>query len=283
MADPKTLVYLSSKYHRIYDRCKNTFIHNKVTVNNTFGKFDSKSNCLDFTTSDNKGLVFENKLDISNEAFTIAAWIKLTAAKDGEEYKFCFVGNKSSVTDLDSWLDSNDEVVSSETVTPTDTTTFLTTDTNLVTGAVLNDKEWHYITITRIKNKLADGTDSTDTDTILSMIDGKKVSSTTLGTDKTFVTEGLSIGSSGETDSFIGYMDDFVFIKDINLWTDEFAVPTDYLSNLSTDVIGTTAFKNLNIWKGASPNVIKTSEYPDVTLTDLLELEKPFQMIVTTA
>lgn len=279
MADIQTLLYLSSNYHRVYDRCKNMFNHNLVSVNNKFGRFSSKSNCIDFTKEDNKGLVLINKLDITNEAFTIAAWIKSTANEGTDSFKFCFVGNVSSETDMDSWIESNKDTIASETVSVTDTTKFLTSDTNLITGAVLNDNEWHYVTITRIKNRLEDGTNSEDTDAILSFIDGKKVSSTTLGTDKTFVTEGFSIGSSGNTDSFVGYMDDFVFVKGVNLWTDEFAVPTDYLSNIPEDTIRTNAFKNLGTFSGES--LIRTTDYNDIDVTDLLELEKPFQIITT--
>lgn len=279
MADAKTLVYLSSNYHRIYDRCKNLFKHNLVTVNNQFGRFDSKSNCLDFSKEENKGLVLVNSLDITNEAFTIAAWVKSLADKDSTNYKFCFIGNQSSKTDLDGWIDENVEVVSKEVVSTTETTKFLTSDTNLITGAVLNDKDWHHIVITRLKNVLEDGTESEDTDTIISFIDGKKVSSTTLGTDKKFITEGFSIGSSGEEDSFYGYMDDFVFIKNLNLWTDEFVPPTDYLPNIHKDTIRTNMFKDLGSWTGSS--LVNTTDYNDMDVTDLLELERSFQIITT--
>ena len=258
--DAKTLIYLSTNYHRIYDRCKNRFDHNEVTVTHNISRFSSHNHCLDFTNTNHSGLRLINantniSLDIGNESFTVCAWLKAYPDNSNTGY-LCFIGNGEE-SYVENWLDKNSEL-----------------------DSLLSDEDWHYITLTRIKGQDSSGASSTEKDVILTFIDGKKTSTAEIDSTKKFNSTNFTIGASAKTNQFIGYMDDFVFIKNKNLWTDTFTPPTDYLSDLPVDTIRTNAFKQLGTnWSGDT-SVITSTKYNELDITDLLELEKPFQLAV---
>ena len=276
--DAKTLIYLSTNYHRIYDRCKNRFDHNEVTVTHNISRFSSHNHCLDFTNTNHSGLRLinantNNSLDISNESFTICAWLKAYPDNSDTGY-LCFIGNGEE-SDVEIWADKNSELESIN-----DASTSTVTDSNVISGSLLSDEDWHYITLTRIKGQDASGASSTEKDVILTFIDGKKTSTAEIDSTKKFNSTNFTIGASAKTNQFIGYMDDFVFIKNKNLWTDTFTPPTDYLSDLPVDTIRTNAFKQLGTnWSGDT-SVITSTKYNELDITDLLELEKSFQLAV---
>ena len=139
---------------------------------------------------------------------------------------------------------------------------------NLITGAVVADDNWHHFAIVRVKNT------STDTDTLISFIDGIKVSSIDFPSSKKFYTDDLLLGASGVENIFTGEIDDFVFVKDVSLWTDSFTVPTDYLKN---EYASTLTDIQPRQWSG-STDVIDVNANTNIKTWELLELEKPFQL-----
>ena len=199
------LLYLSTEFHRIHDYAKNDIFQHNVTVTNSLGKFSS--HCLDFTNPLHTGIEVarDGGLNITNEAYTIAGWLKLDENSISVSDKFCFVGNYDATngsSNADTWADKNDSALYDASSTITSKTVFYTQDKSLTTGSIISDGDWHYYVLERVKDKDENLADSTTTDAILSFIDGTLVSSTSIANTKKLDTNRLSFGSCGGTDMF---------------------------------------------------------------------------------
>lgn len=263
-----TVSYLNTNYHRIFDRSKNDLTRTAVTISEEVSKFGNS--CIDMTDSSHQGIYFPDGIDCTDEAFTISAWIRLSTTIDN----FVFIGNKDDITDIDSWEAGNDTALSSGTLNHTTTTLFVTsTDTNhLVNAAIigLDDYSWHHFVLTRVKGD--------PNDTLIQFVDGKKISETTLPTSKVIDFSKLVIGCSGDTNPLIGYMDDFCFIKDGNIWTTEFTSPSVPVREDTTlSLHDAIASSTTRTWVG-STDVIDVSTNANIATWELLELGKPFAL-----
>lgn len=273
------LLYLSTEFHRIHDYAKNDIFQHNVTVTNSLGKFSS--HCLDFTNPLHTGIEVarDGGLNITNEAYTIAGWLKLDENSISVSDKFCFVGNYDATngsSNADTWADKNDSALYDASSTITSKTVFYTQDKSLTTGSIISDGDWHYYVLERVKDKDENLADSTTTDVILSFIDGTLVSSTSIANTKKLDTNRLSFGSCGGTDMFYGYMDDVIFIKDLALWTADFAVPSGYLKDttLLSSISNLRDDSKTHKFKSTSSGTLTVNGY--ISATDILKLGKTF-------
>ena len=273
------LLYLSTEFHRIHDYAKNDIFQHNVTVTNSLGKFSS--HCLDFTNPLHTGIEVarDGGLNITNEAYTIAGWLKLDENSISVSDKFCFVGNYDATngsSNADTWADKNDSALYDASSTITSKTVFYTQDKSLTTGSIISDGDWHYYVLERVKDKDENLTDSTTTDAILSFIDGTLVSSTSIANTKKLDTNRLSFGSCGGTDMFYGYMDDVIFIKDLALWTADFTVPSGYLKDttLLSSISNLRDDSKTHKFKSTSSGSLTVNGY--ISATDILKLGKTF-------
>ena len=273
------LLYLSTEFHRIHDYAKNDIFQHNVTVTNSLGKFSS--HCLDFTNPLHTGIEVarDGGLNITNEAYTIAGWLKLDENSISVSDKFCFVGNYDATngsSNADTWVDKNDSALYDASSTITSKTVFYTQDKSLTTGSIISDGDWHYYVLERVKDKDENLADSTTTDAILSFIDGTLVSSTSIANTKKLDTNRLSFGSCGGTDMFYGYMDDVIFIKDLALWTADFTVPSGYLKDttLLSSISNLKDDSKTHKFKSTSSSTLTVNGY--MTAIDILKLGKTF-------
>lgn len=273
------LLYLSTEFHRIHDYAKNDIFQHNVTVTNSLGKFSS--HCLDFTNPLHTGIEVarDGGLNITNEAYTIAGWLKLDENSISVSDKFCFVGNYDDTngsSNADTWADKNDSALYDASSTITSKTVFYTQDKSLTTGSIISDGDWHYYVLERVKDKDENLADSTTTDAILSFIDGTLVSSTSIANTKKLDTNRLSFGSCGGTDMFYGYMDDVIFIKDLALWTADFTVPSGYLKDttLLSSISNLRDGSKTHKFKPTSSGSLTVNGY--ISATDILKLGKTF-------
>ena len=273
------LLYLSTEFHRIHDYAKNDIFQHNVTVTNSLGKFSS--HCLDFTNPLHTGIEVarDGGLNITNEAYTIAGWLKLDENSISVSDKFCFVGNYDATngsSNADTWADKNDSALYDASSTITSKTVFYTQDKSLTTGSIISDGDWHYYVLERVKDKDENLADSTTTDAILSFIDGTLVSSTSIANTKKLDTNRLSFGSCGGTDMFYGYMDDVIFIKDLALWTADFTVPSGYLKDttLLSSISNLKDDSKTHKFKSTSSGTLTVNGY--ISATDILKLGKTF-------
>ena len=273
------LLYLSTEFHRIHDYAKNDIFQHNVTVTNSLGKFSS--HCLDFTNPLHTGIEVarDGGLNITNEAYTIAGWLKLDENSISVSDKFCFVGNYDATngsSNADTWADKNDSALYDASTTITSKTVFYTQDKSLTTGSIISDGDWHYYVLERVKDKDENLADSTTTDAILSFIDGTLVSSTSIANTKKLDTNRLSFGSCGGTDMFYGYMDDVIFIKDLALWTADFTVPSGYLKDttLLSSISNLRDDSKTHKFKSTSSGTLTVNGY--ISATDILKLGKTF-------
>ena len=273
------LLYLSTEFHRIHDYAKNDIFQHNVTVTNSLGKFSS--HCLDFTNPLHTGIEVarDGGLNITNEAYTIAGWLKLDENSISVSDKFCFVGNYDATngsSNADTWVDKNDSALYDASSTITSKTVFYTQDKSLTTGSIISDGDWHYYVLERVKDKDENLADSTTTDAILSFIDGTLVSSTSIANTKKLDTNRLSFGSCGGTDMFYGYMDDVIFIKDLALWTADFTVPSGYLKDttLLSSISNLRDDSKTHKFKSTSSGSLTVNGY--MTAIDILKLGKTF-------
>lgn len=273
------LLYLSTEFHRIHDYAKNDIFQHNVTVTNSLGKFSS--HCLDFTNPLHTGIEVarDGGLNITNEAYTIAGWLKLDENSISVSDKFCFVGNYDATngsSNADTWADKNDSALYDASSTITSKTVFYTQDKSLTTGSIISDGDWHYYVLERVKDKDENLADSTTTDAILSFIDGTLVSSTSIANTKKLDTNRLSFGSCGGTDMFYGYMDDVIFIKDLALWTADFTVPSGYLKDttLLSSISNLRDDSKTHKFKSTSSGSLTVNGY--ISATDILKLGKTF-------
>lgn len=273
------LLYLSTEFHRIHDYAKNDIFQHNVTVTNSLGKFSS--HCLDFTNPLHTGIEVarDGGLNITNEAYTIAGWLKLDENSISVSDKFCFVGNYDATngsSNADTWADKNDSALYDASSTITSKTVFYTQDKSLTTGSIISDGDWHYYVLERVKDKDENLADSTTTDAILSFIDGTLVSSTSIANTKKLDTNRLSFGSCGGTDMFYGYMDDVIFIKDLALWTADFTVPSGYLKDttLLSSISNLRDDSKTHKFKSTSSGSLTVNGY--MTAIDILKLGKTF-------
>ena len=273
------LLYLSTEFHRIHDYAKNDIFQHNVTVTNSLGKFSS--HCLDFTNPLHTGIEVarDGGLNITNEAYTIAGWLKLDENSISVSDKFCFVGNYDATngsSNADTWADKNDSALYDASSTITSKTVFYTQDKSLTTGSIISDGDWHYYVLERVKDKDENLADSTTTDVILSFIDGTLVSSTSIANTKKLDTNRLSFGSCGGTDMFYGYMDDVIFIKDLALWTADFTVPSGYLKDttLLSSISNLKDDSKTHKFKSTSSSTLTVNGY--MTAIDILKLGKTF-------
>ena len=273
------LLYLSTEFHRIHDYAKNDIFQHNVTVTNSLGKFSS--HCLDFTNPLHTGIEVarDGGLNITNEAYTIAGWLKLDENSISVSDKFCFVGNYDATngsSNADTWFDKNDSALYDASSTITSKTVFYTQDKSLTTGSIISDGDWHYYVLERVKDKDENLADSTTTDVILSFIDGTLVSSTSIANTKKLDTNRLSFGSCGGTDMFYGYMDDVIFIKDLALWTADFTVPSGYLKDttLLSSISNLRDDSKTHKFKSTSSGTLTVNGY--ISATDILKLGKTF-------
>lgn len=273
------LLYLSTEFHRIHDYAKNDIFQHNVTVTNSLGKFSS--HCLDFTNPLHTGIEVarDGGLNITNEAYTIAGWLKLDENSISVSDKFCFVGNYDAAngsSNADTWADKNDSALYDASSTITSKTVFYTQDKSLTTGSIISDGDWHYYVLERVKDKDENLADSTTTDAILSFIDGTLVSSTSIANTKKLDTNRLSFGSCGGTDMFYGYMDDVIFIKDLALWTADFTVPSGYLKDttLLSSISNLRDDSKTHKFKSTSSGSLTVNGY--ISATDILKLGKTF-------
>lgn len=273
------LLYLSTEFHRIHDYAKNDIFQHNVTVTNSLGKFSS--HCLDFTNPFHTGIEVarDGGLNITNEAYTIAGWLKLDENSISVSDKFCFVGNYDATngsSNADTWVDKNDSALYDASSTITSKTVFYTQDKSLTTGSIISDGDWHYYVLERVKDKDENLADSTTTDAILSFIDGTLVSSTSIANTKKLDTNRLSFGSCGGTDMFYGYMDDVIFIKDLALWTADFTVPSGYLKDttLLSSISNLRDDSKTHKFKSTSSGSLTVNGY--ISATDILKLGKTF-------
>lgn len=273
------LLYLSTEFHRIHDYAKNDIFQHNVTVTNSLGKFSS--HCLDFTNPLHTGIEVarDGGLNITNEAYTIAGWLKLDENSISVSDKFCFVGNYDATngsSNADTWADKNDSALYDASSTITSKTVFYTQDKSLTTGSIISDGDWHYYVLERVKDKDENLADSTTTDAILSFIDGTLVSSTSIANTKKLDTNRLSFGSCGGTDMFYGYMDDVIFIKDLALWTADFTVPSGYLKDttLLSSISNLKDDSKTHKFKSTSSSTLTVNGY--MTAIDILKLGKTF-------
>ena len=273
------LLYLSTEFHRIHDYAKNDIFQHNVTVTNSLGKFSS--HCLDFTNPLHTGIEVarDGGLNITNEAYTIAGWLKLDENSISVSDKFCFVGNYDATngsSNADTWADKNDSALYDASSTITSKTVFYTQDKSLTTGSIISDGDWHYYVLERVKDKDENLADSTTTDVILSFIDGTLVSSTSIANTKKLDTNRLSFGSCGGTDMFYGYMDDVIFIKDLALWTADFTVPSGYLKDttLLSSISNLRDDSKTHKFKSTSSGTLTVNGY--ISATDILKLGKTF-------
>ena len=273
------LLYLSTEFHRIHDYAKNDIFQHNVTVTNSLGKFSS--HCLDFTNPLHTGIEVarDGGLNITNEAYTIAGWLKLDENSISVSDKFCFVGNYDATngsSNADTWADKNDSALYDASTTITSKTVFYTQDKSLTTGSIISDGDWHYYVLERVKDKDENLADSTTTDVILSFIDGTLVSSTSIANTKKLDTNRLSFGSCGGTDMFYGYMDDVIFIKDLALWTADFTVPSGYLKDttLLSSISNLRDDSKTHKFKSTSSGSLTVNGY--ISATDILKLGKTF-------
>lgn len=273
------LLYLSTEFHRIHDYAKNDIFQHNVTVTNSLGKFSS--HCLDFTNPLHTGIEVarDGGLNITNEAYTIAGWLKLDENSISVSDKFCFVGNYDATngsSNADTWADKNDSTLYDASSTITSKTVFYTQDKSLTTGSIISDGDWHYYVLERVKDKDENLADSTTTDVILSFIDGTLVSSTSIANTKKLDTNRLSFGSCGGTDMFYGYMDDVIFIKDLALWTADFTVPSGYLKDttLLSSISNLKDDSKTHKFKSTSSSTLTVNGY--MTAIDILKLGKTF-------
>ena len=273
------LLYLSTEFHRIHDYAKNDIFQHNVTVTNSLGKFSS--HCLDFTNPLHTGIEVarDGGLNITNEAYTIAGWLKLDENSISVSDKFCFVGNYDATngsSNADTWADKNDSALYDASTTITSKTVFYTQDKGLTTGSIISDGDWHYYVLERVKDKDENLADSTTTDAILSFIDGTLVSSTSIANTKKLDTNRLSFGSCGGTDMFYGYMDDVIFIKDLALWTADFTVPSGYLKDttLLSSISNLRDDSKTHKFKSTSSGSLTVNGY--ISATDILKLGKTF-------
>ena len=273
------LLYLSTEFHRIHDYAKNDIFQHNVTVTNSLGKFSS--HCLDFTNPLHTGIEVarDGGLNITNEAYTIAGWLKLDENSISVSDKFCFVGNydvTNGSSNADTWADKNDSALYDASTTITSKTVFYTQDKSLTTGSIISDGDWHYYVLERVKDKDENLADSTTTDAILSFIDGTLVSSTSIANTKKLDTNRLSFGSCGGTDMFYGYMDDVIFIKDLALWTADFTVPSGYLKDttLLSSISNLRDDSKTHKFKSTSSGALTVNGY--ISATDILKLGKTF-------
>ena len=273
------LLYLSTEFHRIHDYAKNDIFQHNVTVTNSLGKFSS--HCLDFTNPLHTGIEVarDGGLNITNEAYTIAGWLKLDENSISVSDKFCFVGNYDATngsSNADTWADKNDSALYDASTTITSKTVFYTHDKSLTTGSIISDGDWHYYVLERVKDKDENLADSTTTDAILSFIDGTLVSSTSIANTKKLDTNRLSFGSCGGTDMFYGYMDDVIFIKDLALWTADFTVPSGYLKDttLLSSISNLRDDSKTHKFKSTSSGTLTVNGY--ISATDILKLGKTF-------
>ena len=273
------LLYLSTEFHRIHDYAKNDIFQHNVTVTNSLGKFSS--HCLDFTNPLHTGIEVarDGGLNITNEAYTIAGWLKLDENSISVSDNFCFVGNYDATngsSNADTWADKNDSALYDASTTITSKTVFYTQDKSLTTGSIISDGDWHYYVLERVKDKDENLADSTTTDAILSFIDGTLVSSTSIANTKKLDTNRLSFGSCGGTDMFYGYMDDVIFIKDLALWTADFTVPSGYLKDttLLSSISNLRDDSKTHKFKSTSSGTLTVNGY--ISATDILKLGKTF-------
>lgn len=273
------LLYLSTEFHRIHDYAKNDIFQHNVTVTNSLGKFSS--HCLDFTNPLHTGIEVarDGGLNITNEAYTIAGWLKLDENSISVSDKFCFVGNYDATngsSNADTWVDKNDSALYDASSTITSKTVFYTQDKSLTTGSIISDGDWHYYVLERVKDKDENLADSTTTDVILSFIDGTLVSSTSIANAKKLDTNRLSFGSCGGTDMFYGYMDDVIFIKDLALWTADFTVPSGYLKDttLLSSISNLRDDSKTHKFKSTSSGSLTVNGY--ISAIDILKLGKTF-------
>lgn len=273
------LLYLSTEFHRIHDYAKNDIFQHNVTVTNSLGKFSS--HCLDFTNPLHTGIEVarDGGLNITNEAYTIAGWLKLDENSISVSDKFCFVGNYDATngsSNADTWADKNDSALYDASSAITSKTVFYTQDKSLTTGSIISDGDWHYYVLERVKDKDENLADSTTTDAILSFIDGTLVSSTSIANTKKLDTNRLSFGSCGGTDMFYGYMDDVIFIKDLALWTADFTVPSGYLKDttLLSSISNLRDDSKTHKFKSTSSGSLTVNGY--MTAIDILKLGKTF-------
>ena len=273
------LLYLSTEFHRIHDYAKNDIFQHNVTVTNSLGKFSS--HCLDFTNPLHTGIEVarDGGLNITNEAYTIAGWLKLGENSISVSDKFCFVGNYDATngsSNADTWADKNDSALYDASTTITSKTVFYTQNKSLTTGSIISDGDWHYYVLERVKDKDENLADSTTTDAILSFIDGTLVSSTSIANTKKLDTNRLSFGSCGGTDMFYGYMDDVIFIKDLALWTADFTVPSGYLKDttLLSSISNLRDDSKTHKFKSTSSGTLTVNGY--ISATDILKLGKTF-------
>lgn len=273
------LLYLSTEFHRIHDYAKNDIFQHNVTVTNSLGKFSS--HCLDFTNPLHTGIEVarDGGLNITNEAYTIAGWLKLDENSISVSDKFCFVGNYDATngsSNADTWVDKNDSALYDASSTITSKTVFYTQDKSLTTGSIISDGDWHYYVLERVKDKDENLADSTTTDAILSFIDGTLVSSTSIANTKKLDTNRLSFGSCGGTDMFYGYMDDVIFIKDLALWTADFTVPSGYLKDttLLSSISNLRDDSKTHKFKSTSSGSLTVNGY--ISAIDILKLGKTF-------
>ena len=273
------LLYLSTEFHRIHDYAKNDIFQHNVTVTNSLGKFSS--HCLDFTNPLHTGIEVarDGGLNITNEAYTIAGWLKLDENSISVSDKFCFVGNYDATngsSNADTWADKNDSALYDASTTITSKTVFYTQDKSLTTGSIISDGDWHYYVLERVKDKDENLADSTTTDAILSFIDGTLVSSASIANTKKLDTNRLSFGSCGGTDMFYGYMDDVIFIKDLALWTADFTVPSGYLKDttLLSSISNLRDDSKTHKFKSTSSGTLTVNGY--ISATDILKLGKTF-------
>ena len=273
------LLYLSTEFHRIHDYAKNDIFQHNVTVTNSLSKFSS--HCLDFTNPLHTGIEVarDGGLNITNEAYTIAGWLKLDENSISVSDKFCFVGNYDATngsSNADTWADKNDSALYDASSAITSKTVFYTQDKSLTTGSIISDGDWHYYVLERVKDKDENLADSTTTDAILSFIDGTLVSSTSIANTKKLDTNRLSFGSCGGTDMFYGYMDDVIFIKDLALWTADFTVPSGYLKDttLLSSISNLRDDSKTHKFKSTSSGSLTVNGY--MTAIDILKLGKTF-------
>ena len=263
-----TVIYLDTKFHRIFDRSKNELERPSITISEEISKFGDS--CIDMTNTEHKGIYFPDGVNCLTEAFTISAWIRLTSTIDN----FVFIGNKDDVTDIDAWETGNDSALSSDVLDHTTATNFVVSADNqhIVNAAIiaLDDLSWHHFVLTRIKGD--------PNDTLVQFVDGLKISETELETTKKIDFSQLVIGCSGNSNSLIGYMDDFCFIKGGNIWTTDFTSPQVAIredENLSLyDYI---ARQTTRQWIG-STDVIDVATNQNIATWELLELGKPFAL-----
>ena len=263
------LSYINTNYNRIYDRTKTNITQGLVTIDNSFGKFGDS--CLDMTNSNHQGIYFPSGVTYTNEEFTISAWIKLSDTIGN----FVFIGNKEDTVDVDSWETTNSEALSDANAGVTSETLFSTSSsgTNLISGSIisLDDHNWHHFVMVRKKTANVD-------DSLIQFVDGQKISETTIASSRAIDFSKLVIGCSGDSDSLIGYMDDFCFIKGECLWTDEFTSPSvPLMDDTNLSIHNEIASQTTRTWNG-STDVIDVSTNANIATWELLELGKPFQL-----